>query len=70
VKFPDAGSQYTYIVGDFEENIQNRQQEDTIERLLQIEYSALSKGKKYIYESLSQYNLHENRWQEVHEKAS
>ena len=70
VRFPDTRSQNTYTVGDFRENIINCQPEDIVERFLRIEYSSLSKGKKYTYESLAKYDLTEQRWRYTYEKAT
>ena len=70
VRFPDPNSQATYTFPAFNKAIQECEPGDTPKRYLRIEYSSLSIGKTYYYESVSTYDFSEQRWRVNTEKAS
>jgi hypothetical protein len=69
VRFPDEKSQYTYTVGAFEQALTTRKSGEELKRYVRVDYSGLSGGKEYMYESYSTYDFIENRWQVESETA-
>jgi hypothetical protein len=70
VRFPDPSSQATYTVRELTGKVQQCRPGDKIERYLRVDYSALSGGKEYFFESASKYDFSEQRWRVIYEKAS
>ena len=70
VRYPDPNSQTTYTFAELNQAIQQCQASDQLKRHLRAEYTTLSGGKQYFYESDSNYAFPEKTWRVVSEHAS
>lgn len=70
VRYPGERPQYTYNISDFD-NIRTKLTKDAeLIRTIRIEYESLLGGKTYFYESKSCFDVNENVWRILSEKAS
>ncbi len=69
VRFPKPQSEWNYVVGEFSEKLEKLPENVKLKRNIRIDYSSLSGKENYLYESESEYNLEENKWNTIYEKA-
>ncbi len=71
VRYPNTStrSEWSYVVGDFNEKLQQIPTAVKLKRQIRIDYSFLSGNGNFFYESEAEYNPKENTWKTISERA-